>query len=465
MTLLAAHINDAGISVLDRERILYREPGFALLEEDRLVTGSEAFAHARLNPRRIQNRFWMDLGTEPLPDRRFRHLSAADLVSRQLESIWNRVAEAGDRLVLAVPAYVSTDKLALLLGISSEVGVPVAGMVDAAVAATRREYRGAVPVHVDLGLHAATLTRLAQPGRVQVERQSVVDAGGLLALRDAWIRVIADAFVRQSRFDPLHTAVTEQSLQDRLTGWLAQAASGDTVRLEVEYRNITHAAEIESISLISAAAPVYQRIVGQLRAVYRAEETPAIQLTARAARMPGLAESLKARVGGEVFLLEPGATSRGLLARCGNMQSTSGGVSLIRQLPWDHAALEVSRADETAAEGQPTHLLLGNRAYAIDDRPLTLGTRRPDGERHVDLGGDMPGVSRRHCSLQRQNGQCVVQDHSRYGTFLNGHPIDGSAVLQVGDLVRLGSPGYELRMIVVDETVVDETMVDEADGA
>lgn len=451
MTLLAAHINDAGITVLDSERILYREPGFALLEENRLVTGSEAFAHARLNPRRIQNRFWMELGTEPLPDRRFRHLSAADLVSRQLEDIWQRISHAGDSLLLAVPAYTSTDKLALLLGIASEIGVPVAGMVDAAVAATRREYRAAVPVHVDLGLHVTTLTRLAQPGRVQVERQSVVDASGLLALRDAWLRVIADAFVRQSRFDPLHTAATEQLLQDRLTGWLAQAASGDTVELEVEYRNITHKAEIESISLMSAAAPVYQRIVGQLRAVYRAEETPAIQLTDRAARMPGLAEALKARVGGEVFLLEPGATSRGLLARCGDMQSASGGVSLVRQLPWDHAALELSRTDEVAVAGQPTHLLLGNRAYAIGAQPLTLGTQRLDGERSIDLGGDMPGVSRRHCSVQQQNGQCVVHDHSRYGTFLNGHPIDGSAVLQVGDLIRLGSPGYELRMILLDQ--------------
>jgi pSer/pThr/pTyr-binding forkhead associated (FHA) protein len=43
-----------------------------------------------------------------------------------------------------------------------------------------------------------------------------------------------------------------------------------------------------------------------------------------------------------------------------------------------------------------------------------------------------------------------VQDYSRYGTFLNGHKIDGSAVLQVGDLVRIGSPGYEFRLIMTE---------------
>ena len=105
MSLLAAHINDAGISVLSAERLLYREPGFALLEDDELATGLKAFENARIKPRRIQNRFWSSLTTDALPDRRFQHLSAADLASRQLEQIWQAVASSGDRLVVAVPAY------------------------------------------------------------------------------------------------------------------------------------------------------------------------------------------------------------------------------------------------------------------------------------------------------------------------------------------------------------------------
>ena len=51
MTLLAAHLNDAGLLLTDGERILCREPGFALLEDDRLTTGNAAFAQARLKPR------------------------------------------------------------------------------------------------------------------------------------------------------------------------------------------------------------------------------------------------------------------------------------------------------------------------------------------------------------------------------------------------------------------------------
>jgi hypothetical protein len=271
---------------------------------------------------------------------------------------------------------------------------------------------------VDLSLHVTTLSRLRQNGQVQLDRSEVIKNSGVMTLYDAWIRVISDAFVKQSRFDPLHTADTEQLLLDRLGEWLAIASANEKVALEIEYRGIAHSAEVESLHLISAAAPVYQRIASQLRAIYRAEETPAIQLSDRAARMPGLAEMLAARVGGEIFLLESGATARGLLNRCRDMQRGDGGVTLIRQLPWDQSPVKIER----------------------DEAPVAW----------IDLRGDMPGVSRRHCSIERKNGQCIVQDYSRYGTFLNGHKIDGSAVLQVGDLVRLGSPGYEFRLIMTE---------------
>ncbi|MBT8103677.1 MAG: FHA domain-containing protein [Gammaproteobacteria bacterium] len=451
MGILAAHLNDAAILVADKERILYREPGFALLEDEQLVMGNEAYSNARLHPRRIQNRYWSALTAEPLADPRFRHMSAADLVSRQLEAIWRQVAKPGDRLAIAVPAYMNSDNLGLLLGIAMELNIDVVAMVDAAVAATRRCYERAVPVHIDLSLHTATLSRLTQEGQVQVERSAIIDDCGLLNLYDNWLRVIAETFVQQSRFDPLHTAETEQVLQDSISGWLAVAASADTVPMQVEYRGIEHRAELESLELVAAAAPVYQNIVSNLRALYRAEDTPAIQLSERAARMPGLADTLKTRVGGEVFLLESGATARGLLQRC-REQRHSGGLTLTRHLPWDQAPVGLRLTDSAVDGGRPTHLLFGNHAHSLGTSPLVLGTQPADGERWLDFQDEMPGVSRRHCVVGMENGQCVVADHSRYGTFLNGHRIDGSAVLQAGDLIRVGTPGFELRLITADDS-------------
>lgn len=448
MTLLAAHLNDAGLLFSDGERVLCREPGFALLEDEGLVTGRAAWGNASLKPRRVQNHYWNELSTSTLTDARFKHLTAADLVSQQLETLWKRLAKPGDRLALAIPSYMNNDNLGLLLGIAVDLEIPIVAMVDAAVAATRRQYTNAVPVNIDLSLHSAILTRLTQDGQTQFERAAVVDGSGMLDLYGIWLRVIAETFVQQSRFDPLHTAETEQALQDRMLDWLAIASSRDSVPMEIEYRGIAHKAEITSLEFVTAAMPVYQNIVSNLRALYRAGEVPALQLSDRAARMPGLADTLKARVGGEVFLLEPGATARGLACRVVENRPGSA-VTLARHLPWDQAPVAVEVDREHDGE-RPTHVLLGNNAVPISAEALLLGNQPADGERWLDLGHDMPGVSRRHCDIVAANGQCVVTDYSRYGTYLNGHRIDGSAALQSGDVIRVGTPGVELRMIFVE---------------
>jgi len=450
MGLLAAHLNDAGILVVNNDRILYHEPGFALLEDDHLITGAEAYSKASFQPRRIQNHYWSDLNTDPLPDRRFHHLSTADLVSQQLEHVWRSVAKPGDQLAIAVPAYMTNENLGLLLGIASELEIPIVAMTDAAACATRRHYKHAVPVHIDLSLHSSLLTRLMQEGQVQVDRSVVVDDSGLLLLYDNWLKTIDEAFVQQSRFDPLHTAETEQILRARMPDWLMAACSKAVVSMEVEYRGTTHAAQIESLEFVASAAPVYQSIVSSLRALFRSEEIPAIQLSDRAARMPGLADTLKTRVGGEVFLLEAGATARGLINRCLTEQK-GGSITLSRHLPWDQSPVIVESADSGRNGGQPTHLLFGHNAFSLFGEPLVMGSQSAENERWLDLQQEMPGVSRRHCVVSPDNGQFIVTDHSRYGTFLNGHRIDGSAVLQTGDLIRIGTPGFELRLIAAED--------------
>jgi hypothetical protein len=270
-------------------------------------------------------------------------------------------------------------------------------------------------------------------------------------LYDTWLTTVAEAFVQQSRFDPLHTAETEQMLLNRLGGWLREASRQDSVKMELDSGHTTYSAEIESLVLVGAAAPVYQQIASALRSLFRAEDLPAIQVTDRVARMPGLTDMLKARVGGEIFVLEPGATARGAHARCRGSLDAGGSVNLLRQLPWDQSVIDIgAHSVENLDAGVPTHLLYGHTAYSIGNSPLIMGSQDSGDERYVALASEMPGVSRKHCSLVRKNGQCVLEDHSRYGTFLNGHRIDGTSVLQVGDALRIGSPGYEFQLITTD---------------
>ena len=150
--------------------------------------------------------------------------------------------------------------------------------------------------------------------------------------------------------------------------------------------------------------------------------------------------------------MEAGASARGALARCRRDGRTGDSVSLLRKLPWDQASIEIKTPDASCASaGVPTHLLFGSTAWRIDENSLLLGSQTGQTSRHIELPGEMPGVSRQHCEIRRENGQCLVEDRSRYGTFLNGHRVNGSTVLQVGDSLRVGTPGYEFLLITTDE--------------
>ena len=46
--------------------------------------------------------------------------------------------------------------------------------------------------------------------------------------------------------------------------------------------------------------------------------------------------------------------------------------------------------------------------------------------------------------------QTVLKFQCDVHVSLNGHRINGSAALQAGDVIRVGTPGVELRMIFVE---------------
>ena len=56
MSRLAIHLNDAGITISDGERITYREPGFAWLGDNDLRTGNEVQRACRRRDHRGQRK-------------------------------------------------------------------------------------------------------------------------------------------------------------------------------------------------------------------------------------------------------------------------------------------------------------------------------------------------------------------------------------------------------------------------
>lgn len=205
-------------------------------------------------------------------------------------------------------------------------------------------------------------------------------------------------------------------------------------------------------------------VIQQMRSMLTAGTEFAIQADEKLARFPGLVESLSSLSQVVVFVLEPAAAALGALQRAGKFAEVRGGVSLTRSLQWDQAAIPCDGtsggAVSTRAKPQrhPSHLLYRERAYRLGSQVFNIGTELPPG----DYGVIVPsgnGVSRRHCSIRIADHGVEIVDHSRYGTRLNGHQIEGSAILHVGDVLSVGQPAVEFRLIAeaLPGTVTDGT--------
>ncbi len=469
-TTVAVELNDVGVVAAGPGlQSMDRSPGYALLDDDRVLVGREAVDRARLKPRWVVNRFWDRLDAEPL-GRPFPHnLRNADLVHAHLTEVWRSVQSAMDprsgtgieAVVLAVPGFYSSQQLGLLLGIGRSSGVPIAGVVDSALVSSVRLTEVERSLHLDILLQRVVLTELAHSRSLARQRVESEATAGLSRVMDLWAKLIASRFVQQTRFDPFHHGESEQDLYDQLPGWIAEIARNEGALLTLEYRGKNHSIEISAAEMQSAVRVVYQGISNLVRAVASTGSRPALILSQDLSKLPGLQVELEEAVGSEAVILESGAAATGaleqqhLLVREGEPE-----VEFVTELPLEpptgspvSASLATSRLPRDASEAivkPPTHLLYEGVAHPIDKDPLVLGLATPAETRGVNLTGSTAGVSRRHCSLWRQGDEVIVEDHSTYGSFLNGGRIEGRALLAAGDRLRLGTPGIELHLIAVE---------------
>lgn len=454
--MLALELIDSGL-LLARSRgetgeVLTEVPGFAVLDDDRTRTGSEAAERVRLKPLLAHTNFWRALSTEQLtrPSRLVR--TTADIAFAQAEAVLGPYKAEGESVLLAVPAGYSREQLALLLGVINESGVRVAGLVDAALAACSLEPAPARLLHLDLELHQAILTVLEYTGGersgLKRSRYEIALRHGMLDIQQTLMQFIAETFIRKTRFDPLHDAGTEQRLVDRLPTWLGELREQEQIAVSIEFGDRPLEIELEREKLIAAVERHYVELLRLVQGARVAGMQIELRLSPRIAVFPGLLERLGTLRDCEIHLLPRGAAARGTLQHEATI-SRPDSLALVYHLPIARAAEGAAAAqpEATPAPLRPTHLLFQGRAWHISEQPLVIGWSVDADGRGLTLPSASPGLSRSHCTVVRRNGAVMVEDHSTYGSYVNEERVAGRTALTVGDRLRLGSPGVTLELI------------------
>jgi hypothetical protein len=459
--MLALELIDAELT-LARQReaaaeMLVHIPGVAVLEDRKTLSGDEAAARIRLKPLLAQTNFWRSLSTEPLIRPSSLARTTADVAYAQANDVLAPHKDDTEGVVLAIPAGYTREQLGLLLGVINETGVTVAGVVDAGLAACSLEPAPARVLHLDLELHQAILTVLDyagaksanERGGLKRSRYEIAPRRGLLALQQSWMQLIAENFVRSTRFDPLHDAANEQNVLNQLPQWLDQLQHGESVNLTLAFGDRPLEVEVNREQFIAAAEQHYAELVRLVQDARVAGLPIELSVSHRVASLPGLVDRLRTLRDCSLRVLPRGAAALGALQYRDVIRRTPESLALIYQLPVprsDAAAVVDAAHDATPVQLRPTHVLFQGRAWRISEQALAIGWS-PGSDRSLQLPSAAPGVSRAHCTVVRRNGSVVVEDRSTYGSFVNEERVVGHTVLTVGDRLRLGTPGVTLEMI------------------
>jgi hypothetical protein len=284
---------------------------------------------------------------------------------------------------------------------------------------------------------------LKAEGRLEFQEGFTVNEKGLEGLYKLWVQAAAAEFVRMTRFDPLHSAETEQELYRRLPAVLAALQQEQAATIAIPGGHSHYSVSLMRGMLLETARPVYDELLAAVHDARRRHAAPgtaaAVQVSLRVARLPGILERLRQMPNTRLVELPAGAAALALPGLWREL--TAGrrptGASFFSSRPWI-AAERLPASGATPSAPRPTHLLYRNLAYPITANPLTIGEAPPAEGPGIRIEGESGSIDARHCSVHLQTGRAVLTDLSSNGTFLNDRRVEGPEALNVGDAIRLG---------------------------
>ena len=395
-------INDFELTLFRGADPLYHAPAIAIVQDKDLLFGESALRQYRLYPRQANQQYFSKLNAEPLSQPTKQAANQADLVYLHLKELKQLCS---DDLLLAVPGNLSGDQLGVLLGICQEAGFVISGFVDSAVAAMAVNPAPANLIHLDIHLQHVVLTELTVADEVRRQKAEEVRDCGITNLVDGWANLITDRFVAETRFDPLHSAETEQQLYNQVFDWLNGAHHQPELQVVVANAGSERSVEVPVSDLEQKARQRYRRILEAL------PNSSHVAISARAARVPGLSRALK-DAGHRVEPLASSAVGDGCQSNLASIVGGEGGLRLISALPHEHGA-HAHEVDTSTS--YVTHLLDGQHVATPIENVRTLSVFEQNGEQWLSANVDLS---------------------------LNGESVDVATRLRSGDVISNGARSF-----------------------
>lgn len=416
MSVCVVELNDSEIRVAKDSKIIARSPGVAVVGSESIYLGNDALKRAYLTPRETYNRYWQKLNQDALqnPTDRYRH--HADLAFAHLLSLYEHAGKP-EEVIFAVPGSYSDAQLSMLLGIAEACPFSVVGLVDTAVVSTASTANCEQFQYLDIHLHQFIVSNLKTGEEVTRQSVEIVEEVGINNIYTCIAGMIADLFIKQSRFDPLHHAETEQALYDQLPDCLRVLYDSKEVLLEIQFHQTTHQAKLGRDLLLEGLQAIYKKMLVGISG------TSPCFISDRLAMLPGLTDLLP-----RVEVLKEESVFEGCARYEETIRTAGPALNFVTSLPSSGLpivpAVDVNATINIASAESATHALVGNHAFPLGVEPLYL---LPQGNCSTSNSGEAI------CSVTLKNDTSTLQIENGKPVKINGKDAPTGITIKPGD--------------------------------
>lgn len=458
----------------DTERL----PAYAFLSQrgGALIFGAEAQELGQTHPRRVNSSFIDELSLkttnfEGMQSRLAFSQIAYNFFSQLVERVKAEV-ETLDRVIIAVPGHyleeneIAEERIGILLGILSDLEMPLAGVVDMAAASLYSEglwgvAEGERLFHLDLLLHATHITVFNKRfglERVYFSRQP---QHGFHHMQERFANSLANRFLMQTAFDITEDRKIEQAFHSQTREMLFHLGKVGEASLEVstkeKSRQMTVTRDLAALDLAPYVKVLTQVLLRAVNDFGDGDRPVQVVLSERAAAIQGLKESLIAQGLGIVKQLPSESAAFGA-ANLGNTWEVPDSIENLRvatginldvpvgseeSSPYPRAPFGAIRLVKQGKSLNPTHIVCDGLAYELGTGDFIVGFGESE-EFDLVVERDLTLSPAELFRLRLEEDRWMLTESK--GTIIESV---SSASLRAGDSFEVALPGRRKQLLLI----------------
>ena len=446
MSTIVIDLYDIGVLVSDGSQVLIDSASCALIESyESVIIGEPARQQARLRPREISTQFWGQLSSNSNTKL---VVSNAELAFMHLQSIWNELPDSDYEVIVAIPNTFSKQDLGLLLGICEKLSIPVIGIVCNAVLAAISPIPDCKTVYLDLLQHRIAITEIDYSvTNISVNQPNKVLSYGLHSLINYLAKDIAQKFISETRFDPMHLAADEQQFFDKLPLWLNTLENSESVECSLTSNSNTYCVQIEKEFLLHTNQKAFADVANYLNMQFHNHETIAIVCSASCSQVFGFLDFLKTLPGCAIIPIDKTIVSKYALLNKELIKSEDNSIhytTSIKRNRADGSDITFNPGALSKLADVPTHILFNNKAYPIQS-DLYIAKHSSKNSLMIQNISDDNAV----CKVSKKGVLVEVEKLNNCIVKCNNEPLNIQTPVQVGDKLFIDKHATAIQFIKV----------------